>query len=185
MAGEYSPLVYMEVGGDRQVVASGGSFDVESGGEIDIESGGSLKLAGTALTSTAAELNALDGAATTFTFEADAAAANVCEVTVTAKDAAGATVAAPLNFDLWLSDAATGAGLTGTAASGTVTVKSASGAVIGTYEAKKALRVQSQATGVFILEITDTAKTTFYPVAQVPATGKLSIGTILATGDYG
>ncbi len=53
--------VYMEPGGDRQVCASGGSIDVESGGEIDIEAGGALKLAGTAITSTAAELNSLDG----------------------------------------------------------------------------------------------------------------------------
>lgn len=53
----YQPKIYREPGGSRQVVASGGSLDVESGGEIDIESGGSLKLAGTALTCTAAELN--------------------------------------------------------------------------------------------------------------------------------
>ena len=53
----YQPKVYREQGGDRQVIASGGSLDVESGGEIDIESGGSLKLAGTAINATAAEIN--------------------------------------------------------------------------------------------------------------------------------
>lgn len=53
----YQPKVYREQGGDRQVVASGGSLDVESGGEIDIESGGALKIAGTQVTATAAELN--------------------------------------------------------------------------------------------------------------------------------
>lgn len=56
----YQPKVYREQGGDRQVCASGGSIDVESGGEIDIESGGALKLAGTQVTATAAELNGLD-----------------------------------------------------------------------------------------------------------------------------
>jgi len=40
------------------VIGSGASLDVESGGEIDIESGGSLKLAGTAITATATEINA-------------------------------------------------------------------------------------------------------------------------------
>lgn len=55
--GTYQPKVYMQQGGDRQVVASGGSLDVESGGEIDIESGGSLKLAGVAIGATAAEIN--------------------------------------------------------------------------------------------------------------------------------
>lgn len=56
---EQSCNVYMEQGGDRQVVASGGSLDVESGGEIDIESGGALKLAGTQVTATADEINAV------------------------------------------------------------------------------------------------------------------------------
>lgn len=54
--------IVSERGGARLVVKSGGALDVESGGEIDVESGGSLKLAGTAMTSTAAELNVLDGA---------------------------------------------------------------------------------------------------------------------------
>jgi len=57
----YQGKVYREQGGNRQVVASGGSLDVESGGELDIESGGSLKLAGTAVTATAAEINAIAG----------------------------------------------------------------------------------------------------------------------------
>lgn len=50
---------YMEPGGSRWVI--GGSLDVASGGDLDIESGGSIKLSGTAVTSTAAELNLLDG----------------------------------------------------------------------------------------------------------------------------
>lgn len=49
--GTYQPLVYREQGGSRQVIASGGSCDVESGGELDIESGGALKIAGTDVTS--------------------------------------------------------------------------------------------------------------------------------------
>lgn len=49
----YQPKVYREQGGDR--------FVVKSGGEIDVESGGELKLAGVAITATAAELNAIAG----------------------------------------------------------------------------------------------------------------------------
>lgn len=56
----YLPKIYKQQGAERSVVASGGSFDVESGGEIDIESGGYLKLAGTAITATSAELNSVD-----------------------------------------------------------------------------------------------------------------------------
>lgn len=43
---------YMEPGGSKWVIGSGG--------ELDVETGGSLKLNGTAITSTAAELNAVD-----------------------------------------------------------------------------------------------------------------------------
>jgi hypothetical protein len=51
---------YREQGGARWVI--GGSLDVESGGDLDVESGGALKIAGTQVTSSAAELNATDGA---------------------------------------------------------------------------------------------------------------------------
>jgi len=57
--------VFKEQGGSRMVVGSGGSLDVASGGEIDVESGGALKLAGVAITSTAAELNLMDGVTAT------------------------------------------------------------------------------------------------------------------------
>lgn len=49
---------YAEQGGARDVI--GGSLDVVSGGEIDIESGGALKIAGTAISANAAELNLND-----------------------------------------------------------------------------------------------------------------------------
>jgi len=57
--------VYKEQGGDRMVVDSGGSLDVASGGELDVESGGALKIAGTSMTSSAAELNKMDGVTST------------------------------------------------------------------------------------------------------------------------
>lgn len=43
------------------IVASGGKLTVQSGGTADIEAGGVLKIAGTTLTPSAAELNALHG----------------------------------------------------------------------------------------------------------------------------
>lgn len=57
----YGPKVYMQQGGDRQVIADGGEQVVESGGAIDVESGGALKLAGVAVDPSAAELNVLNG----------------------------------------------------------------------------------------------------------------------------
>lgn len=110
---------------------------------------------------------------------------NVCEVTIQALDANGEALAGVFNFDLWLSDAASGAGLTATSASGAVTAKAASGAVLGTLTSVKALRVQTLATGIFVLSITDSAKTAFKVCAQAPGTGKTVVGATLITGNFG
>lgn len=61
---QYNTSNYREQGGARWVV--GGSCDVASGGDLDIESGGAIKIAGTTITSTAAELNVLDGVTATY-----------------------------------------------------------------------------------------------------------------------
>jgi hypothetical protein len=114
-----------------------------------------------------------------------AGGANVCEVTLSVQDGHGDVMAKPILLDIWLSDDSEGEGLTGTAASGTVTAKSASGEVFGTLTAKKALQVQTKADGTFILEITDSSKTTFYVAAQLPVAGIPAVSRILATGDYG
>lgn len=119
------------------------------------------------------------------TFAITAGASNICEVAISAKDTSGVLIPVAQNLTVWLSDAATGAGQTGTTASGTVTAKTASGAVLGTLTAKKSLIVQTLATGVFTLEITDSAKTTFYVCVENPFTGQTVVSRILATGDYG
>lgn len=149
---------------------------------------GGLKLgsgAGTAVTATAAELNELDGIVASFTIAYAAGGANVAEATITLKDAAGATIASPRPFMLWLCDAATGVGLTGTAASGTVQAKSASGADIATFTAKKCLLVQPLATGIYILEITDSAKTGFYVCASTLDGRAFTVGAQMVAGNYG
>lgn len=137
------------------------------------------------VTVTAAELNVAAGNPSVVTFAAAAGSTNIAEVTIAVKDANGDTPTKAVNLDVWLSDAATGAGITGTTASGTVTAKSASGIVLDTYTSKKSLRCQTLANGVFVLEITDSAKTAFYVCAQNPATGATEVATVLATGDYG
>jgi len=141
--------------------------------------------AGTAVTATAAELNELDDIVASFTFAASAGAENVCEVAITLKDAAAATVDGPRPFMVWLSDADTGVGLTATTASGTVQAKAESGADFATFTAKKALLVQPLATGIYTLEITDTAKTAFYVCAATLDGRAYSVSTVLATEDYG
>ena len=69
----YQPLTYRTDGGNKIVVASGGT--------IDIESGGYFKIAGTAVTATAAQLNAVAGGtgttSATFTIDSDSSAAKL------------------------------------------------------------------------------------------------------------
>ncbi len=184
----YPKSIYKEQGGMRQVIPTGASLDVESGGELDIESGGALKLAGTQVTATAAELNKLDDAALDLFMSAAAAGSNVCEVTIRALDAAGSSyVTEPFTLTVWLSDDSGAIGLTGTSASGTVQAKSGGGySDFGTLTAKKALIVQADTNGTYILEITDSAKTGFYVGATIPGTGATAvIANQLVAGNYG
>ena len=154
---------YREQGGEKWVV----------GGELDVT--GTLKMGDLTLNTQVAQV----------TFTPAAGAANVCDVVIQAKDANGTNVARPVLLIVWLSDAATGLGLTATAASGTVQAKSASGADFGVLTAKKALVVQTLATGAYTLEITDTSKTGYYIGAtMLGATGQ-TISAHLVTANYG
>lgn len=114
-----------------------------------------------------------------------AGAANETRITFQFQDGNGNAVAEVANIDVWLSDAASGAGLTATTASGAVNVYSTgNGADLAVLVAKKALRVQTNASGAYVLTITDTAKTLFYPCAQ--AFGGITIvGARLTTPNYG
>lgn len=152
-------------------VSQGGTLQ-EFSSDTRVDLGGAVLVGGVPIT-------------TTITFSIAAGGANVSEVTITVKDGSGAAVAGVHHLDVWLSDAASGAGLTGTTASGTVTAKAASGVVLVAYTAKKAIRVQTLATGVFVLEITDTAKTGFYVAAANPLTGRAAVSSQLVTASYG
>lgn len=121
---------------------------------------------------------------TNASFTITAGAANISEIAIQLLDGNGDSVAEAQPFSVWLSDLATGVGLTTTAASGTVQAKSASGVDFGVLTAKKALIVQPLATGIYTLEITDTAKTGFYIAIQTPY-GQVKVSRQLVTADYG
>ena len=110
---------------------------------------------------------------------------NICEVTMTVRDADDRAIPEVHNFMVWLSDAATGATLTTTSASGTVTVKANCGDDMGILTAKKCFIAQTLATGVFTLAITDTSKTAFYVCARVPDSHKTVVSDALVAADYG
>lgn len=109
--------------------------------------------------------------------------ANVCLVTIQVKKPDGSNVTVPVDLIVTLSDAATGAGLTATTASGAVAA-GASGTDLSALVAKKALLVKTDATGKYILSITDTVKTGFYVVAAIPGKNP-NVSAQLVTGNYG
>lgn len=111
-----------------------------------------------------------------------AGAANVCNVTVLVKNQNGVLVAGVRQIEFFLSDAATGAGLTATAASGTVAP--VTGTLLTALTAKKHLICQTDATGTLVVAITDTAKTGFYPCVNGSFDGTIA-GAQLVTGNYG
>lgn len=89
---------YDEQGGARDVI--GGSLDVVSGGEIDIESGGALKIAGTAITATAAELNLNDQGYQLLVADGAITVKNgICVIAKTVAGAVAATLADPTATD--------------------------------------------------------------------------------------
>lgn len=117
------------------------------------------------------------------TAAAAADGANATLVTLTLRNLNGAPVAG--EFDVRLSDNASGLGLTATTASGAVGDKTAgtTGQVIATHVAKKAFRVQTTAAGTYQLSITDTAKTPFKVATVID--GLPDVVLTLATASYG
>jgi hypothetical protein len=148
---------------------------------------GNVHLNGASLL-TAAEQDlaaALNNAPVGFTMTPAQSTSNVTDVSIQVTDGNGTALTGVFQFDLWLSDSTLGLGHTTVSASGTVTSKTAGGLVVATQVSKKALTVQTLSTGIFVLEITDSAKTAFKVCARSPLTGKTVNGVTLATGNYG
>lgn len=118
------------------------------------------------------------------TFAPAAGSANVSLVTIQVTDAAGAAIARNFEMLVYLSDSAAGDGLTTTTASGAVAA-GASGTDLSAKVSKKALDVLTDATGKYILSITDSGKTLFVVCAVCPGTGNLQVSAPLTAGNYG
>jgi hypothetical protein len=110
------------------------------------------------------------------------ASSNICNVTFQVVDAAGNAIAGVFLLEVYLSDAATGVGLTATTASGGIAAAASGGTVLDVLVAAKYLKVQTNAAGAFILAITDTAKTLFYPVGSRGSS--IVVGAQLTTASY-
>lgn len=147
---------------------------VESGGKVTLKAGAVLQVQGKLAPASAS-------------FTPAAGGANVSLVSIQVKDAAGVALTRSVMLEVWLSDAATGIGLTATTASGAVGA-GASGTDLIAQVAKKLTLVQTNAAGLYILSITDAAKTGFFVCAQVVGEGSgpaFQVSAQLVTGNYG
>lgn len=116
-------------------------------------------------------------AATDVTIALAAGASNGMLITVTAVDGNGAAVAAVHNLELWMSESATGAGLTADAYSGSLVAST--GAILTTLTAKKHFNVVTDANGIFAGTLTDTAKPADqYVAVRKPVGAALKISAI-------
>lgn len=88
-------------------------------------------------------------------------------------------------LDVYLSDSATGEGVTAVDPTGAVSVKAASGSILATVTAKKLFKVVTLATGKFTLTIVDDAAPVFlYVAAAIPGIGKIQVSRKTVAGDY-
>ncbi len=154
------PLNYTANGGATTVI--GGTLDVT----------GTLKVGSTAITSTAAELNLVDNIFSTATLAWSAGnSTDESNITITVKDAAGATIAAVHRLEVYLSESATCQGLTADSYSGAVTTET--GDVLTALTAKKHLIVNTAATGIAVLSIVASANPADqYACVVTPRSGK-------------
>ena len=158
---------------------------------------GTFKVGGTAVTSSAAELNILDGvtataaelnilddsASTVAISYAASATTDGIEATFTVQDAAGATIDAVHQLEVFITDDDIGGVLTSTAASGALTA--ATGAILTAHTAKKHVTMTTAATGIGTLLLVDSANTAGERFCvRNPSNGKVIVGPSAVATDY-
>lgn len=140
---------------------------------------GSITDATGVTSSTVAELNLVDNAVASVSWAVAAGAANVCVLTGTIKDAAGATIAASRPILLYISEASTGIGITADAYSTGASITT--GTQLIALTANKAWLINTHTNGTFAISITDTNKPADqYAVAINWTTGQLSVSAASA-----
>jgi len=137
------------------------------------------------VTATAVELNVLDGIASTVTIGlAASATTDGMDITITAKDAAGNTVTGVHNLEIWMSEAATGIGLTADTYSGDLTASV--GAILSAQTAKKHWSVVTASTGIFTATLVDSANPADqYVAVRKPLGGALVVSAASGTNWQG
>lgn len=101
------------------------------------------------------------------------------DITITAKNGDGTTLAAPVGFEWWISEAATGIGLTADSYSGAVTA--GTGAILTALTAKKHFLAVTAATGIFVATAVDSVNPTDQYVVVKQPDGKLVVSAVSGT----
>ena len=118
--------------------------------------------------------------AATVTVTAVAGASNVSTVTVTVKDAAGATVSGVQLLQLWTASDAAGTTISTTAYSSSLVATT--GTILATITAKHYFEILTDAAGVFVGSLTDTAKTADYIAVMKPTGAGIVVSSAAAFG---
>lgn len=129
------------------------------------------------LTSSAAEINTLDGAISAVTMVVGVEGTNAINVTIQLQDAGGSDVAFVGHVHAYLSDASTGLGISATAPATSVAIGT-DGAIIVEEVAKLAWWLQSESDGDIDLTITETGIDTWYLVIVLPDGSQTVSGAI-------
>ena len=109
---------------------------------------------------------------------------NLSNVSFQVQDVYGNAIAGVFELDIYLSDSSVGAGITATTPSGGIAALASSGTILGVLTTSKCVRVITNAAGLFVLVITDTAKTAFYPVASMLNGMPAQVGAQLSSASY-
>lgn len=162
----------------NQSAQGGASWQV--GGVLNIDSssaGGKLEVDDVDVTPQ------LRGQVASITLTPAAGTTNQSIITIQALDGAGNAIGYPITMDVLVSDAASGAGLTAVSQSGAVAC-SGTGTDLSTMVSKKAIHVQTNATGAYTLGMVDSAKSGVYVVACLPGK-KPFVSAALTAANYG
>jgi hypothetical protein len=117
------------------------------------------------------------------TFAYAAGAANHCVVTLRVQDFQGNNLQQVFDLDFYLSDSSTGVGVSATAPSGGYSITT--GTSLNIKVTGLAGEALTDGTGKLVVNITDTAKTLYFPAAEAPGTGVTWVGPQLQTSNYG
>jgi hypothetical protein len=117
-----------------------------------------------------------------FTFVATPGAANVCGLSIQVVDNHGVALAGVREFEAWISDATTGAGLAASANTSELTCST--GALLGILTTEKAWMLQTDATGLCVAVITDTGKSLTNFAARIPGRGANAVAKTFVAANY-